>query len=206
VNKIRFLNFSESCERNKQPILEKLQQWFVAIDSVLEIGSGSGQHGVYFSQHLSHLRWQPSDTGEYISGLEYNLKQIASSAKPVANINPPVPLDVLDSEWPISTTAALFTANSLHIMGENEVEHFFRGAGKVVKPGGVLVVYGPFRYQNQFTSPSNEQFDGWLKHRDPRSGVRDFEWVCVLADAEGFDLVEDISMPANNQLLCWRRG
>jgi len=100
----------------------------------------------------------------------------------------------------------VFSANTLHIMSWPEVERFFAGVGAVLEPGGVLVVYGPFNYGGAFTSDSNARFDGWLKQRDPASGVRDFEAVNAQALAQGLVLQQDIAMPANNRSLVWHKA
>jgi len=194
------INFSEACERNKDPILEQLSRLFSDRHSVLEIGSGSGQHAAYLAQSLAHLRWQPSEVAGGINDLAHNL-----SSRPLINLCPPICLDVNASRWPEIQVDAVFSANTLHIIGWAEVECFFAGVGRLLGSGGKLVVYGPFRYQGAYTSESNAQFDCWLQQRDSRSGIRDFEALERLASAQGFCLQADIAMPANNQLLVWQK-
>ncbi len=128
---------------------------------------------------------------------------LAEAALP--NVLPPLELDVNQTHWHSGRYDAVFSANTLHIMGWPEVIRFFEGVGAVLAPGGVLVVYGPFNYNGQFTSSSNARFDAWLKARDPASGVRDFEAVDALARAQGLVLQQDIAMPANNRSLVWQR-
>jgi cyclopropane fatty-acyl-phospholipid synthase-like methyltransferase len=195
------LPFSEACERNKGPILDILRDVFAAARHVLEIGSGTGQHAVWFARHLPHLQWQPSDRATELPGLR---QRIASEGPP--NLLEAVDLDVQVTPWPASPADAVFSANTLHIMGWPGVEAFFAGIGTVLKAdGATLAVYGPFRYGGDYTSASNAAFDGWLKRRDPASGIRDFEAVDALARASGLTLAADHAMPANNQLLVWRR-
>lgn len=194
------LVFSEACERNKDPILSSLREHFAAIGYVLEIGSGTGQHAVYFGEHLPYLVWQASDLPENLAGISQRLNQVGP-----ANVLTPIALNVEDDPWPVDSTEAIFSANSLHIMSWEQVEHFFRGVGTVLNPGGPLCIYGPFRYGNLYTSDSNAAFDRHLKARDPLSGIRDFEAVDRLAIAQGLQLVADYVMPANNQMLVWRR-
>ena len=194
------LVISEACERNKDPILSKLRVHFAAISDVLEIGSGTGQHAVYFGEQLPHLVWQTSDLSENLAGISQRLDQDG-----LANVRTPIALNVEDDPWPVGSTEAIFSANSLHIMSWEHVEHFFRGVGKVLNSGGPLCVYGPFRYRELYTSDSNAAFDRHLKSRDPFSGIRDFEAVDRLATAQGLYLVADHGMPANNQMLVWRR-
>jgi cyclopropane fatty-acyl-phospholipid synthase-like methyltransferase len=192
--------FSESCVQNRDPILTVLREWFADRSAVLEIGSGTGQHAVYFGAELPHLRWQTADVVQHHAGIRAWLNEAA-----LPNVLPPLALDVSQTEWRSGRYDAIFSANTLHIMGWPEVEHFFAGVGAVLEPGGVLVVYGPFNYNGAFTSDSNARFDAWLKARDPASGVRDFEAVDALARAQGLVLQQDIAMPANNRTLVWHR-
>jgi len=192
--------YSESCEQNREPILAVLREAFADRSRVLEIGSGTGQHAVYFAAELPHLRWQTADVRAHHPGIHAWLDEAA-----LPNVLPPFELDVNQTHWQSGRYDAVFSANTLHIMGWPEVIRFFEGVGAVLEPGGVLVVYGPFNYNGQFTSDSNARFDAWLKARDPASGVRDFEAVDTLARAQGLILQRDIAMPANNRCLVWQR-
>jgi cyclopropane fatty-acyl-phospholipid synthase-like methyltransferase len=192
--------FSEACERNKGPILGLLRDELARCTRVLEIGSGTGQHAVHFARHLRHLEWQPTDRAEYLPDLA---ARIAEEGTP--NLLPPVALDMLQRQWPRVAADAVYSANTLHIMSWTEVEAFFSGVGKVLAAGGMLVVYGPFRYAGNFTSESNAAFDRSLRERDPASGIRDIEAVKRLAEAQSLVLTADHVMPANNQLLVWVR-
>lgn len=194
------LPFSDACERNKGPLLEVLRVAFAGATRVLEIGSGTGQHAVWFGQHLPHLTWQPSEIAAQLPGLRERLELEAPD-----NVLAPLPLAVEIGPWPVQRFDAIFSANTLHIVSWGRVRHFFRGVGEALEVGGVLAVYGPFRYRGEFTTPSNAAFDRWLKDRDPQSGVRDFEAVNELALARGLELTADHAMPANNQTLVWRR-
>ena len=193
------LPFSEACERNKEPILAVLREAFADRRRVVEIGAGTGQHAVHFARHLPHLEWQPTDRAEWLEGLA---ARVAAEGPP--NLLPPAELDVLREPWPPVRADAVFSANTLHIMSWPAVEALFAGLGRILEPGGVLAVYGPFRYRGAFTTPSNAEFDAMLRERDPASGVRDFEAVDALAGAAGLALQADHPMPANNQLLVWR--
>ena len=197
--------FAPACERNREPILAVLHDHFSDCREVLEIGSGTGQHAVHFAAAMSWLRWQCSDRAEHLPGIRAWLDEAA-----LANTPPPVELDVSGDAWPRAGTAdgrfdAVFSANTLHIMGWPEVEAFFAGVGRVLGDGGVLVVYGPFNQGGAYTSDSNRDFDGWLRARDPRSGIRDFEAVDALARGVGLCLLDAVAMPANNRYLAWRR-
>jgi len=190
--------FSESCEQNKEPILKVLQEVFKDCKTVLEIGSGSGQHAIYFAKHLPHLNWQPSDRTENLASIQAWAEEAA-----LANLNPPIELDVLNQPWNVPKVDAVFTANSLHIMSWAMVEQFFMGLGQVLEPSGKLLIYGPFSYAGTHTSPSNAQFDQYLKQQNPGSGVRDFDDVDHLAKQQGLMFTQDYAMPANNRSLFW---
>jgi cyclopropane fatty-acyl-phospholipid synthase-like methyltransferase len=191
---------SEACERNKGPILAVLTSALATEHSVLEIGSGTGQHAVYFARHLPHLSWQPSERSAELAPLT---ERIRLEGPP--NLRPAIELDVRRQPWPVTGVDAVFSANTLHIMAWKEVQDFFRGVGAVLRKPGVLCVYGPFRYGGEYTSASNADFDRYLHIRDPVSGIRDFEALAELAAAQGLALAADHSMPANNRTLVWRR-
>lgn len=189
--------FAESCERNKAPILAVLREVFARPGRVLEIGSGTGQHAVHFAGALPHLVWQTSDLPANHPGI-----RAWQEAAGLPNLLPPLSLDV-NEPWPPMQYDYVFSANTLHIMGWPEVVQFFAAAGKLLKPGGRLAVYGPFNYGGKFTSESNARFDEWLKSRDPKSGIRHFEEVDRLAHEAGLALLADHAMPANNRTLIW---
>ncbi len=196
-----YVNYSHPSENNKDAILEQLRDLLVQPGLVLEIGSGSGQHAIYFSQNLAHLEWQPTDRGDYYPGLEVNIASLAGE-----NVRVPQPLDVSDEEWPVSDVDYVYSANSVHIMSKACVECLVAGVSKVLKPDGLLILYGPYKYGGEFTTESNAKFDQWLKGRDPDSGIRDIEWVRSIALAAGLVFQKDVSMPANNQLLVFARN
>jgi cyclopropane fatty-acyl-phospholipid synthase-like methyltransferase len=195
------LAHSEACERNKGPILAVLTGALGDSRSVLEIGSGSGQHAVHFARHLPHLAWQPSECPEELGPLT---ERIRLEGPP--NLLPAVELDVRRRPWPLAAVDAVYSANTLHIMGWDAVQDFFRGVGALLRAPGVLCVYGPFRYRGGYTSDSNAEFDRFLRSRDPASGIRDFEALERLAAGVGLALAADHAMPANNQTLVWRRS
>ena len=190
-----------ACARNREPILQVLRTHFANRHDVLEIGSGTGQHAVYFAAAMPWLQWQCSDRPEYLPGIEAWRMEAG-----LANTPAPLLLDVALGPWPARRFDAVFTANSLHIMGWPEVEAFFAGLANVLAEQATLVVYGPFNYGGEFTSDSNRAFDASLRARDPRMGIRDFEAVDALARGIGLVLVEDVAMPANNRCLAWRRA
>lgn len=192
--------YAESCEQNRAPILDVLRGIFADRSYVLEIGSGTGQHAVYFGAEMPHLRWQTGDVPLHHPGIRMWLEDAA-----LPNVLPPIALDVNQTHWRNGRYDAVFSANTLHIMSWPEVEQCFDGIADVLELNGVLAVYGPFNYKGTYTSESNARFDAWLKARDPASGVRDFEAVDALARDRGLVLEKDIAMPANNRTLVWRR-
>ena len=194
------LPFSAACERNKDPILEVLRLRFADRTQVLEIGSGTGQHAVYFAQALGHLTWHPTEQLVYLEDLMERVK-----LEGPGNLRPPTLLDVRQAVWPVRGVDAMFTANTLHIMSWPEVMALFNGIGTVLAPGGVLCIYGPFRYAGRYTSDSNQEFDRMLQERDPQSGLRDIEAVSLLADQYGLRLDADFDLPANNRLLVFTK-
>ncbi|QBY04126.1 DUF938 domain-containing protein [Thalassotalea sp. HSM 43] len=202
LTELNTVNFSPSCERNKQVILEQLSPLLAEHSNILEIGSLSGQHAGHFAPALSHLTWQCSDIALHIAGLSHNLKQLD-----LANLPAPLSVDLAQSNsWPEQHYDAMYSANTLHIVAWSLVEKLFQLAdASLRKQQSSLLIYGPFKYGGEYTSASNADFQLWLKDRDPLSGIRDFEAVNELAQRYGFTLEQDITMPANNQLLVWRR-
>jgi hypothetical protein len=193
--------FSQACERNKAPILEVLRTAFASRRKVLELGSGTGQHAVHFAAALPHLAWQPSDVAERLPGIALWCEEAAS-----ANLLPPLALDVNWAKWPDTGADAVFTANTLHIVSWPEAERLVGGAGSLLPAGGLLAIYGPFKYAGRPTSESNERFDAALRAQDPASGLRDFEAVDGIARDHRLVLQRDHAMPANNRLLIWEKA
>lgn len=193
--------FSEACEENKGPILAVLNEVLAGHRHVLEIGSGTGQHAVWFGRHLPHLHWQPSDLAENLPGIQAWLEEAR-----LPNVLNPLLIDISAGHWPQQDFDAVFSANTTHIMNWPTVTDMFAGIGRILQPGGVFCLYGPFNYQNRYTSESNERFDNWLRSRDPHSGVRNFEDLDRLARSAGMELQHDYAMPANNRLLVWRKS
>ena len=190
--------YSAACDNNRQPILEIIEVLFTNCREVLEIGSGTGQHAVYFGEKLPHLIWHSSDLQENHAGIELWLNEAH-----LPNTPPPLMLDVTLAHWPELKVDAVFCANTIHIIGWDSVKALIAGAGKLLPDNGLLVLYGPFNYNNAYTSESNARFDIWLKQRDPESGIRNFEDVEQLANAADLYIQHDHAMPANNRLLCW---
>ena len=192
--------FSQACENNKQVILEKIAAIFGSPGTVLEIGTGTGQHAVHFARNLPHLTWQPSDHPR-----NYQLCAPWLSEACLPNINKPLALNVSISDWQLPTINGAFSANTAHIMSWPEVEAMFRGVSANLQPEEAFCLYGPFNYNGQFTSASNQQFDTHLRHQNPAMGIRDMCDLKHISSENKLTLESDFEMPANNRLLVWRK-
>jgi len=191
--------FSPACEENKVPILAVIGPLFEDCNTVLEIGSATGQHAVYFAGHLPWLRWQTSDQPAHLPGIRLWLAEAR-----LDNLPEPLALDVTGT-WPEGPFDAVFSANTAHIMSLPEVAAMLRGVAQVLAPGGRFALYGPFSRGGRHTSDSNRDFDHWLRMRDPDSGVRDIDTLEPMAAEAGLILEADHAMPVNNRTLIWRR-
>jgi cyclopropane fatty-acyl-phospholipid synthase-like methyltransferase len=193
--------FAESCAQNQQHILDVLQKEFADAHHVLEIGSGTGQHAVFFARALPHLVWQTSDVAEHHPGIHAWIDDEGPE-----NVRAPLSLNVQTDPWPDSTFDAVFSANTAHIMGWPEVEMMFAGIGQVLEQGGRFCLYGPFNVDGQFTSESNARFEQWLKSQHPKSGIRDQAELDSLAVEAGLVRIATHAMPANNTILVWEKS
>lgn len=199
------LPLSRACENNKQPILEVLQKELQDSQQVLEIGSGTGQHSVYFAPNLAHLQWHTSD----VRANHWAIKAW-HAAHPASNLQGPLAFDLASDAFPnspIDTIAydTVFTANTLHIISWALVEQLFQLVGEALATDGKLIVYGPFNEEGYYTSVGNQQFDAMLRQRNADSGIRDKEKVVALATMHGLTLQTSYQMPANNQLLVFQK-
>jgi hypothetical protein len=195
------IQHSPACERNRDPILEALQRLLAQSTAVLEISSGTGMHAVHMAAGLPHLSWQPSDVSPQA------LQSIAAWAalQPADNLRPGIALDVCAASWPANHIDAIFNANMIHIAPWAATEGLLAGAGRLLPVDGTLIMYGPFRIDGAHTAPSNAQFDRSLRSQDPAWGIRDLERVVALAEEHGLTHTQRIQMPANNQIVVYRR-
>lgn len=193
--------FSAACDRNKDPILGVLKEHITHDHKrVLEIGSGTGQHAVYFAGHFPFLEWYPSDVKSQHAGMLEWFKEFR-----IPNIMSPLKFEIGKDEFPKLKFDVVFTANTLHIMHWKECKTLIKMLGHRLREGSLAMIYGPFNYNGEFTSESNREFDQTLKSRDPLSGIRSFEDVNNNMVKNGFELLEDHEMPANNRMLVYRR-
>ncbi|WP_078083362.1 DUF938 domain-containing protein [Microbulbifer mangrovi] len=188
-----------STARNRKPILEHLQRLLADRRRVLEVGSGTGQHAVYFAPRLPQVLWQTSER-------RVNLHEVQSWLTHVPADNLPVPLELdVTGAWPAISVDTVFTANTLHIMPAQAVETLFQRLPEVLTTDGQFIAYGPVKIGGEYIGPGNAGFDEWLKEADPQRGIRDLEWLDQLAESQGLRRTENNFLPANNQLLVWRR-
>ncbi len=193
--------YSAACDRNKEPIQEVLQEVILPSDRrLLEIGSGTGQHAVYLAPFFPQLEWYPTDLTPNLAGMNLWF----SEAK-IPNIQKPQRLDVSRDDFPKLKFDVVFTANTLHIMHWKDCKSFMKLLGKRLRENSRAVFYGPFKYNGEFTSQSNADFDQRLKERDPLSGIRSFEDIVNNMEKNGFEFISDNEMPANNRMLVFNR-
>ena len=193
--------FAPACERNKGPILEVLRRVFVDATDVLEIGSGTGQHAVWFAAGLPHLVWRTSDLPECHAGINAWIDDAG-----LDNIERPHVLDVAHGPWPLASAGGVFSANTAHYMHWPEVEAMFGGVSDLLPPGGRFALYGPFARDGRHASASNAVFDRMLRAHDPGFGVRDVRVLEGVAAEGAMALEEDVAMPSNNRILVWRKA
>ena len=191
--------YSPACDRNRDPILAVLEEVFADVERVLEVGSGTGQHAVYFAEKMPYLTWQPADRPGTLDSVRAWREDAG-----LDNVLEPVAIDLFDTSWSVGEFDAVYSANVIHIAPEAATERLFAHAAKHLHDGGLVLLYGPFRYSDRPLEPSNRQFDVMLRQRDPASGIRLFADVDAAAAAHGFELVEDRAMPANNRCIWWR--
>lgn len=194
------LPVAPACLRNQKPIADVLQQEIAPHSVVLELASGTGQHASYITTALPDIIWQPSDLANTIDGINAWRERSANE-----NFLPPLVLDITQDLWPVKQVDAVFSANLVHYVSWPKVRAMLAGIGRVLTDTGVVLFYGPYNYDGQFTSDGNRDLDSWLRERDPESGIKDFEQVMLAARKEKLRLVKDITMPANNRMLVFKK-
>ncbi|MDQ6997681.1 MAG: DUF938 domain-containing protein [Mariprofundus sp.] len=201
MNKVLHQSFVASCQRNGPHIFAALKERLPASATVLEIGSGSGQHAVMFARALPTINWQPSDLPDTHAGISSRINEAA-----LTNLKQPLALDVCNRHnWPSQQFDLIYSANTLHIMSKMAVAALFANTPSVMRPGASMFIYGPFKDNGQHNSEGNIAFDARLRATDPTRGIRDICWLKQLASDAGINFVEDIPMPNNNRILVWQR-
>jgi len=192
--------FSEYAERNSGPILEVLRNEFSNCKTILEVGSGTGQHAVRFASELPNLCWQPSDLDDNHNGIS---AWVSDSG--LSNLLPPISFDVLTADVDVAFVDGVYSANTAHIMSVDAVAKMFCLVGKALSPLGVFCLYGPFRQGGEFNTASNAAFDESLRAVNAEMGIRDIESLDDLGSEHGLSRERLYAMPANNQIAVWRK-
>jgi hypothetical protein len=185
--------YAAAVRRNREPIFDVLKQFLPATGLVLEVASGTGEHGAYFSSRLPTLTWQPSDPNT-----DMHQSILAWSQAEASTMNPPLELNAQSASWPIDQAAAIVCINMIHISPWASCLGLMAGAGRILPNGGTLFLYGPFKIKNRHTAESNAAFDQSLQSQNPEWGVRNLEDVVKVAAAEGLQFHQTVNMPANN--------
>ncbi len=188
---------SVSCQKNRDPIVKELARIFKKTSKVLEIGSGTGQHAVWFAPRLPWLDWQPSDLENHQDDINKWLQNY-----PAPNLRKPIVLDV-SSVWPKTCYDAIFSSNTSHILSWENVEHMITGAASMLPKNGIFCLYGPFKIRDMDMAPGNAAFDKKLKVSSPKRGLRHVEMIDKIATSSGLQMTENVSMPENNRILSW---
>lgn len=187
-------------EINKEAILEILKKYFTGKGRLLEIGSGTGQNILYFAQHFKLIQWIASDIPDNHKRMEQSFKE----AK-LKNVHGPEVLEIGIDDFPKGIFNYAFTANTLHIMSWKENKTLFKLLGKRLREGSLVFFYGPFNYNQKFTSTSNEELDKWIRDKDAKSGIRNFEDIKQKMEKVGFKILKDYDIDTNNKLIVFER-
>lgn len=194
--------YSKACERNEEPIAAVIDEVVPDVDDplVLEVGSGTGQHGVAFARRFPRLQWQPTNRPGHLESIRAWRRDAE-----LDNLLEPLEFDLFDDAPPVDSADMVVAINVIHIAPFEATERLFAHAAELLDAGKSVLLYGPYRYRDRQLEASNERFDQWLKNRDPRSGIRLFEDVDAIANDWGFRHVETRRLPANNDVHWWER-
>ena len=193
--------FAPATQRNRQPILEVLSRVLPGSGRVLEVAAGSGEHAIWFARHLRPLIWQPSDPDP---ACRRSMEAHAAAAG-IATLAAPLDLDAAGPNWPIERADAVVCINMTHITPWEATEGLIAGAARILPPGGVLYLYGPYLRAGHHTAPTNADFDASLRTRNPDWGLREVEAMVEAAAPHGLVPSEVVDMPANNLSLIFTR-
>lgn len=197
--------YATATQRNRQPILDVLLKVLSDQGNILEIASGTGEHGIFFAPHVSPRQWIPSEPNPLLRASICAWQD----EFPAENLHPPLDIDVRNDRWSIedqeTKIEAIVNINMIHIAPWNACLGLMAGAGRILPSGGILYLYGPFKRNGKHTAPSNQAFDQSLQTSNSEWGVRDLTEVTTIAKSQGLELAEIISMPANNFSVIWRK-
>lgn len=208
--------YAPATQRNQAAILEVLLQVLPPTGTVLEVSSGTGEHAIFFAPRLDPRKWLPSDPNPLARASIMAWREYC----PAANLYPAIALDVCDAIWAVEQDElrellpkidfkrdpikAIVNINMIHIAPWSACLGLIAGAKRILPPGGILYLYGPFKQNGRHTSPSNAAFDQSLQSQNPQWGVRDLDQVIAVAQAENLSLVKTVTMPANNLSVIFR--
>jgi hypothetical protein len=199
---------SEACERNKHPILEVLRQYCIQ-GRLIEMGFGTAQHCTFMSGQLPAVEWFACDHPDYHKGFLARTKELGCSA----NLKGPYTLwagtesfvQQLDEQSLPLSYDYFYSANTLHIMNKESVDYFCQHVSDVLKPSGLLFLYGPFRFHDRPFAPSNQSFHEILVARGVGSGIRQVEYIQDRLNEHFLGLIKVFEMPANNHMLVFQK-
>lgn len=192
--------YASSSARNAKAIAGVLSHEFRNCKTVLEIGSGTGQHAVTFARELNHLTWQTSDLEPSHAGIREWIRESSLS-----NVREPVVLDVLKDTVEPGAYDAVYSSNTAHIMSYAAVRRMFELVGETLAIHGVFCLYGPFSCNGKFSTASNAEFDASLRARNAAMGIRDLNELDAMAGSNGMKLAKHYAMPANNLTVVWNK-
>ncbi|MEH2255098.1 DUF938 domain-containing protein [Nostoc sp.] len=204
--------YAPATQRNREPILEVLLQVLPESGTILEIASGTGEHAVFFASRLKDYLWLPTDVNpqsraSIISWTEHNVCD---------NVYAPLELDVTEPVWAVENgefdwlntkpIVAIVNINMIHISPRSAYLGLMAGAGRILKAGGILYLYGPFKQGGEHTAASNAAFDEYLRTENPEWGVRNLDDIIAVARAQNLILQQIYQMPANNLSVVFQRS
>lgn len=192
---------SPSAERTRESIGEVLKKFLPPAGRVLELGSGSGEDAIFFARTLPSHTWQPSDIDATAIA---NITARAAEAA-LENVLPPLELDVSSQPWPVSQIDAVIALDLVHVIPWDSVVQLFFGASRAMLTGGLLYLYGAFRFSGRYTATANEELDQRLRAQDDRHGLRDIRELTVAGTRTGFGLERTLAMPDDRHSLVFRR-
>lgn len=193
--------FAPAAARNVDAIVSALAPLLPIKGRVLEVASGTGEHVVRLAKASPNLSWHPTEIAED------RLKSIAAwtAHESCTNIEPPQHFNAITDTWQDGEMEAIYLANLIHLISEEEAEKLVANLASICAPGGRIAIYGPFKRGDGFASQGDEDFDASLRQRNPSIGYKSIEWLDEKFTANDLKQSDQIAMPANNLLTIWSR-
>src|SRR3954469_25397724 len=126
--------------RNREPIAEVLSEWLPDRGLVLEIASGTGEHGVFFAERFPKLSWQPTDLHPSAIDSIEAWREVTS----LPNLLRPMILDASSATWAVDHADALLSINMVHISPWASALGLLDSAARILPHGAPLILYGPW--------------------------------------------------------------